>query len=84
MQLQISSESRRLILWQAYQDEYLWEEIGGRLTVQPDHSAYLNRNIMYVLDGQEHRTVVQPDPESLAANILPEAGQSTTQLPFSS
>ena len=50
----------------------------------PDMSAYLNGNNMYVLDGQEHRTVVQPDPESLAANVLMEAGLSTTQLPFSS
>ena len=39
---------------------------------------------MYVLDGQEHWTEVQPDPESLAANVLMEAGLSTTQLPFSS
>ena len=52
--------------------------------MSPDMSAYLKGNNMYVLDGQEHRTVVQPDPESLAANILTEAGQSTTQLPFSS
>ena len=41
-------------------------------------------NNMYVLDGQEHRTVAQSDPESLAANIFTEAGTSTTQLPFSS
>ena len=47
-------------------------------------SAYLNGNNMYVLDGQEHRTVIQPDHESLAANVLKEAGLSTTQLPFSS
>ena len=52
--------------------------------MSPDISAYLNGNNMYVLDGQEHRTVVQPDPESLAANIFTEAGTSTTQLPFSS
>ena len=35
-----------------------------------DVSAYLNGNNMYVLDGQEHRTVIQPDHESLAANVL--------------
>ena len=52
--------------------------------MSPDISAYLNGNNMYVLDGQEHRTVVQPDHESLAANVLKEAGLSTTQLPFSS
>ena len=50
----------------------------------PDLSAYLNSNNMCVLDGLEHRTVGQPDPESLAANIFTEAGMSTTQLPFSS
>ena len=50
----------------------------------PDFSAYLNSNNMCVLDGLEHRTVGQPDPESLAANVFTEAGTSTTQLPFSS
>ena len=52
--------------------------------MSPDLSAYLNSNNMCVLDGLEHRTVGQPDPESLAANIFTEAGTSTTQLPFSS
>ena len=39
-------------------------------------------NNMYVLDGQEHRTEAQSDPESLAANVFPEARTSTAWLPF--
>ena len=55
---------------------HFWQNVARYVGVSDDSN-------MCVLDGQEHRTVVQPDPESLAVNILPEAGQSTTQLPFS-